>query len=84
MRTPLPSSQTVSATLRGVFLADQPLVGIVPTAGETVLVVEIPEDQIVVHELREEVEGYREFLAPAEFVNRFPIVAVGHWLEFME
>lgn len=53
------------------FSANEPLDPNEGAWGDTVLVVEIPEDQIIEYEWVEEGKPYREFLIPAETVNRY-------------
>ena len=59
---------------RGVWLADVPLDSNEGAKGEHALVLEIPEPVVVPFEWVEERKTYREFLVPAETVNRYPVV----------
>jgi hypothetical protein len=64
---------------RGVWLGDRPIDW--NDAGFTeedmsCLTVEIPEEVVAPFEWIEEHKGYREFLVPAEVVNRYPILEV--------
>ena len=53
---------------RGVWLADIQL----DEWGDSVFAIDIPEDEIVPYEWVEDGKPYREFLVPANTVNRFP------------
>jgi hypothetical protein len=55
----------------GVWLSDRPLDANEGAKGDTVLVVEMPEDEVVFYEWVEEGKPVREFLVPAEVVNRY-------------
>ena len=56
---------------RGVWLSDCPLDINEGAKGDTLLVLVIPEEVIAPYEWIEEGKGYREFLVPAEVVNRY-------------
>lgn len=56
---------------RGVWLSDRPLDVGQGAKGRELLLVEIPEDVLAEYEWVEEEKTYREFLIPAEIVNRF-------------
>lgn len=62
-----------SREFSGVWVADRPLDGNEGVSGhDVVLCLEIPEELISQYEWDEgEVKGYREFLVPAELLNRF-------------
>jgi hypothetical protein len=45
-------------------------------AGDSVIVLEAPEDELAAHEWIEAGKPYREFLVPAEQLNRYPIAEV--------
>jgi hypothetical protein len=65
---------------QGVWLSDRPLDINEGAVGDVLLCIEIPEQAIAPWEwVGEPSMGYREFLAPAELVNRFgpPVVAEG-------
>lgn len=55
----------------GVWLRDRILDTNEGVAGEDVLDLEIPEEIVAPFEWIEEDKGYREFLVPAEIVNRY-------------
>ncbi len=55
----------------GVLLTDRILDSAEVAAGEDVLDLEIPEEIVAPFEWIEGVKGYREFLVPAEIVNRY-------------
>jgi hypothetical protein len=55
----------------GVLLTDRILDVNEGAAGEDVLDLEIPEEIVAPFEWIEEDKGYREFLVPAEIVNRY-------------
>jgi hypothetical protein len=57
---------------RGVWLSDRPLDSDEGACGDVVLFIEIPEEIIAEYEWIQDM-GYREFLVPAEIVDRFPI-----------
>ena len=59
---------------RGVWLSDRPLDANEGAYGDAVLFVEIPEDAVAEYEWVQDI-GYREFLVPAEVVNRYPVRA---------
>ena len=59
-------------TWRGVWLADRPLDANEGASGDTVLFVDLPDEVAAKHEWDQDI-GYREFLVPAEIVNRFPV-----------
>ncbi len=56
---------------QGVWLADHPLDVNEGADGDGVLVLDIPEEVIAQYEWIEEGKRYREFLVPAEIVNRY-------------
>jgi hypothetical protein len=55
----------------GVWLTDRILDSNEGAASEDVLDLEIPEEIVAPFEWIEEDKGYREFLVPAEIVNRY-------------
>jgi hypothetical protein len=55
---------------RGFWLADQILDANEGAFGDHVLEYEIPESELTKYEWIEEGKGYREFLVPADVVNR--------------
>lgn len=55
----------------GVWLSDRPLDFNEGAAGDTLLTVEVPEQAIIDYEWAEDGKPYREFLVPAEVVNRY-------------
>lgn len=55
----------------GVWLSNVPLDINEGAVGDVVLTVEIPEEVVAEHEWVEDGKGYREFLVPAEVVNRY-------------
>lgn len=59
-----------SHTFSGVWLADQPLDANEGASGETVLEVQLPTGIVDEWEWIEEGKPYREWLVPAEVVNR--------------
>jgi len=56
---------------RGVWLSDRPLDFGQGAKGNDLLLLDIPEDDISPFEWIEEGKPYREFLVPAEIINRF-------------
>ena len=59
---------------RGVWLADRPLDENEGAKGGDVLMLDIPEAAVAEYEWKQEISfGYREFLVPAEIVNRYPV-----------
>ena len=56
---------------RGVWLSDEPLDIGQGASGDTLLTLEIPESSLRKYEWVEDEKTYREFLVPAEIVNRF-------------
>lgn len=56
---------------QGVWLSNIPLDINQGAAGDTLLVINIPEEVVAEHEWIEEGKPYREFLVPAEIVNRY-------------
>jgi len=67
-------SYMTSQDHRGVWISDEPLGANEGAFGELVFVVEIPEAVVAGFEWAEEGKGYREFLIPAEILNRYPII----------
>lgn len=72
----------------GVWLANTPLRAADGAPGDDLLVVEIPEAAIAEYEWIEEVpwrasetDRYREWLVPAEIVNRYPVQQVHEDIE---
>jgi hypothetical protein len=61
---------------RGVWVADSPLNVNEGVEGDAVLVIEAPASAIAPFEWIEEGKGYREFLVPADELNRYPIIVV--------
>jgi hypothetical protein len=57
----------------GVWLSDCPLEASEGAIGTVVLVVEAPESLMAGYEWRQPEQQYREYCAPAEVVNRYPI-----------
>ena len=55
---------------QGVWLSKTPLDVNEGAAGDTLLVINIPEEVVAEYEWIEEGKPYREFLLPAEIVNR--------------
>ena len=55
----------------GVWLSDRPLDANEGAHGDVLLAVEIPVDDVLFYEWVEEGKPYREFLVPAELVNRY-------------
>lgn len=62
--------------IAGVFFSDYPLDINEGAKGDTVLKLDVPEDEILDYEIVEEDKTYREFCIPADLVNRYgqPIV----------
>jgi hypothetical protein len=56
----------------GVWLSDVPLDPSEGADGVDLLVIEMPENVVEEYEWVEEGKTYREFLIPAEVVNRYP------------
>ena len=65
-------------TYTGVWISDQALDENEGAFGDTLLSIDIPEEVVSEFEWIEEGKGHREFLVPAEIVNRFgpPNVAI--------
>lgn len=57
--------------LSGVWLSDRPLDIDEGADGDTLLELDIPEHEIESYEWVEDGKGYREYLVPAEIVNRY-------------
>jgi hypothetical protein len=57
----------------GVWLSDVPLDPREGADGDDVLVIGMPENVVEEYEWVEEGKPYREFLVPAEVVNRYPV-----------
>ena len=55
----------------GLWLSDRPLDVNEGAGGDTLLSVEIPEGDVLFYEWVEEGKPYREFLVPADLVNRY-------------
>ena len=55
----------------GVWLSDRPLDANEGAHGDTLLAVEMPEAEALPYEWQEEGKPYREFLVPADIVNRY-------------
>ena len=75
-----------SCDLTGVWFSEVPLDINEGAKGPTVLVVEIPEEDIVDFEVREQGKPYREWCLPGELANRHPVSVVdddmtGGWTE---
>jgi len=68
---------------RGVWFADQPLDINEGADGEVVFEVEVPEPALSEYEWIEEGKPYREFLVPAEVVNRWRVVEVTYDEEWL-
>jgi hypothetical protein len=60
----------------GVWLSDSPLSINEGADGDDLLAIEIPADVIADYEWIEELKPYREWLVPAEIVNRCPVKRV--------
>src|SRR5436305_11586284 len=60
----------------GVWLSDVPLDINEGARGDTVLVLDMPEEVVAEYEWVEEGKPYREFLVPARLLNRYGLVAV--------
>jgi hypothetical protein len=60
-----------SGTHKGVWFSDVPLDENEGADGDTVLAIDIPDDMLAPCEWIEEEKAHREFLCPAELVNRF-------------
>jgi hypothetical protein len=56
----------------GVWVSDRPL-DAEGAVGRDLLVVEVPDSELEPFEWLEEGKGYREFLVPADVLNRYPI-----------
>jgi hypothetical protein len=56
---------------KGVWLSDEPLDSNEGAFGDKLLVIDIPESELVQWEWVEEGKGYREFLVPASIVNLY-------------
>jgi len=59
-----------------VWVADSPLDENEGADGDRVLAIEVPEEAIADFEWIEELTGYREWLVPAEVLNRYPVTEV--------
>ena len=66
---------------KGVWFSDMPLDVNEGADGDTVLMLDIPDDVLGQFVWTEEGKPYREFLCPAELVNRFgpPTIHENHW-----
>lgn len=60
----------------GVWVSDCPLGENEGAAGDRVLAVDVPETAIADFEWIEELKGYREWLVPADVLNRYPVTEV--------
>ena len=63
-------------TYRCVWFANTPATASDGPEGETVIVVEMPEDAALLYEWVEDGRTFREFLIPAGIANRYPIRGV--------
>jgi len=63
-------------TYSGVWVGDCPLDENEGAVGDRVLAIEVPEEAIADFEWVEELKGYREWLVPAEVLNRYPVTEV--------
>lgn len=62
---------------RGVWLSDRPLEAKAGVLGDTLLVIEVPDDVAHAHALpMPDGKPFREFCMPAALVNRFPVAVV--------
>jgi hypothetical protein len=74
-------SYLTSSTHRGVWVADRALDVNEGAMGDVILVVDVPADVLEPFEWAEEGKPYREFLVPADVLNRYPIVAqIPDWM----
>ncbi len=64
-------TDSTSNVYQGVWLADHPLDANDGAEGDTVLRMNISEDVVLEWERVEDGKSYREFLVPAEVVNRY-------------
>jgi len=55
----------------GVWFSDVPLDAQDGAHGDTLLAIDVPEEEIIKYEWPEEGKGFREFLIPAALANRF-------------
>ena len=60
-------------THRGVWVSDRPLDSNEGAHGDVILTIEAPESEIAPFEWVEEGKTYREFLVPADILNRFRV-----------
>jgi hypothetical protein len=67
-------SYNLSDDATGVWVCDSPTAG----RGDTLLTIEIPDDEIAKYEWIEKGKPYREFLVPAILLNRYgpPVLAI--------
>jgi hypothetical protein len=63
--------------VEGVWVSDRPLDGNSGAYGDTLLVLEIPEDVLTEYEWVQDGNGYREFLVPAQIVNQYELQVRG-------
>jgi len=64
----------MNSCYRGVWVSDSPVDAHDATDGDEVLVIEIPESAIAEYEWVEEGVDYREWIVPAELLNRLGVV----------
>ena len=60
----------------GVWVADQPLDENEGATSENLLTLDVPDADLELYEWVEEGKGYREFLVPAEILNRHAVAIV--------
>jgi len=63
----------MDATLTGVWVSTTPLDLNEGAGGDDLLIVCAPEADIIEWEVVEEGKPYREFLVPADILNRYPV-----------
>jgi hypothetical protein len=61
---------------RGVWVSDVPLDVNEGAVGDRLLAIDVPETVIADFEWVEDDKAYREWLVPAEVLNRFPVTEV--------
>jgi hypothetical protein len=66
-------SYDVSDNVTGVWVCDTP-----EGRGDTLLTIEVPDDEIAPYEWVERGKPYREFLVPAKVLNKYgpPVIAI--------